>query len=72
MSDFIQAYTELAKAVEDEIAQRRADAARHHIEQERQQRRDADGDALGDSLGHADRGEESGASMESVARAAIA
>lgn len=28
MSDFIQAYTELAKAVEDEIAQRRADAAR--------------------------------------------
>ncbi len=27
MSDFIQAYTELAKAVEDEIAQRRADAA---------------------------------------------
>jgi len=44
MSDFIQAYTELAKAVEDEIAQRRADAAeRRRVSELRRTAEDAAG-----------------------------
>lgn len=47
MSDFIQAYTELAKAVEDEIAQRRADAAeRRRVSELRRTAEDAAGAQL--------------------------